>query len=970
MDHEAIARDLQTLVDGQVRFGRHDRMLYATDASIYQVEPIGVVVPRTIRDAERVVRYCARQGLPLLPRGGGTSLAGQAVNVAVILDFSPWCRRVAAIDPLTRTAVVEPGVVLDDLNRAAAAHGLMFGPDVATATHATIGGMIGNNSAGAHSILYGRTVEHLDAVDVLLADGTPVTLSGRAGSGRAAELARGVADIVRPLAGEIRDRYPTTIRRVNGYNLDLVLDTLQASAPVNLAQLVCGAEGTLAVVTGATLRLVAVPPAKALAIAAFAGLDDALSALGTILATGPSAVELIDDTILELARSNVECRRCLELLPSREGGGAPAAVLYIEYFADDDARLEDRLADLAARLGDVAVRRHTDPEAMAAAWALRRAGEPLLHAVPGDRKPLTFIEDTAVDPKRLPEFVDEFRRIVTAHGTTAAYYAHASVGCLHIRPMISLRDPAGRAAMQTIAHEVTDLVKSYGGALSGEHGDGRARSHLLRRFYGDAICDGFGRIKNLFDPEHRLNPGNIVDGPPMTEALRVEPADRPVAVPRLRTYYRYDREQGFGSAVEMCNGAGVCRKTRGGTMCPSYRALRDERHATRGRANALRLAITGQFGADGAPAWDDPATIETLNLCLSCKACKAECPSNVDIARVKAEYTAQRFTAAGRVPRRVRRVGRVRRIQRIASSVAPLVNTLTSFAPTAALVKGLLGVDRRRSLPRCGRPLGRWLARRDRVDAGRPAVVLLPDCFTVYGEPHIGQAAVRVLEALGYRVVLPRNVGCCGRALISVGMLAEAQQVCRASAEALLDCLARERDAVVVGCEPSCVSAITDDWIDLDLGIEPARLGELAGSTMLVEHFVESRRHPEPVAWTPGTAAGEVLLHGHCHQKALWGIDSSAGLLRRLVGDRLGVLDTGCCGMAGLFGYEHYELSMAIAELDLLPSLRSRPDATIAAPGTSCRHQIRDATGREAVHPIEIAAWMLGGPRSSVLPDG
>ncbi len=964
IDAAGIARDLERLVEGEVRFGRHDRMLYATDASIYQVEPIGVVVPRTIEDAERVVRYCAEQGLAILPRGGGTSLAGQAVNRAVVLDFSVSCNRLLSIDPLARRAAVEPGLVLDELNRAAAAHGLRFGPDVATSTHATLGGMIGNNSAGAHSIVYGRTVAHVEALDVLLADGTSVRLGpGSVESDpRVAPLGAAVRDAVAPIAAEVRERFPRTLRRVNGYNLDLMLEQLDRCAPgrldtLNLAHLVCGSEGTLAVITGAALRLVDVPRSRGLAIAAFGRLDEALGALESILETRPAAVELLDDMILQLARQNVECAGLLGTLPAT-GGAAPGAVLYVEYFGDSPEELRLRFKALRARLPRAAMVVHLEPAAMNAAWKLRKAGEPLLHGLPGERKPISFIEDTAVDPRRLVDFVEQFRRIVAGHGTTAAIYAHASVGCLHIRPLVNLRDPADRAAMEAMSIEVTDLVKAFGGALSGEHGDGRARSHLLERFYGPAIVGAFRRIKAAFDPRGRLNPGNIVDPPPMLTNLRIDP-ESSAAVP-VKTFFRFERERGLVAAAESCNGAGVCRKTRGGTMCPSYRALRDERHATRGRANALRLAISGQLSGDCRAAWNDPETIATLDLCLSCKACKSECPSNVDVARLKAEYTAQRFEITG-VPRRLRALARVRPLYRAGSALHGLMNLLAGFPPAANLARLALGIHRDRSLPRFGRSLHGWIRARRTPAGARPAVVLLPDCFTMYGEPKIGRSAVELLERLGYRVILPKT-GCCGRGLISSGMLREARGVCRETALALESALREGSAQALVACEPGCLSAIKDDWLDLDLDLDPGRLRDLASRSFLVEQFVEERyadhpQRPDPQPWT----RGDVLLHPHCHQKALWGGETSSALLRRLLGDCLTTLDCGCCGMAGSFGYgaAHYRLSMEIAGLDLLPALRARPAAVIAAPGASCRHQVRDALGREAQHPVEIAAMCL-----------
>lgn len=968
-----IANELGALVEGEVRFGTHDRMLYATDASIYQVPPIGVVVPMTIDDAARVVEYCAAQRLPILPRGGGTSLAGQVVNAAVVIDFSAHCRRVLEIDAERRIARVEPGLVLDDFNAALAKHGLAFGPDVATSTHANLGGMIGNNSAGAHSILYGRTVEHLLGLDVALADGSRRTFEeGAAERDRdVGALTRRVAEVVKSLEARIDERFPKTVRHVDGYNLDLVLEQIRRSSPgtldkVNLAHLFCGSEGTLGVTLGATVRLVEAPRTKGLAIVAFADVDAALEAVGTILETGPAAVELLDDVIIDVARDNAEYRRYVELLP-RTNGALPGAVLYVEYYADDDEALHDRFDTLASRFSGHGIQRHVDADAMQRAWKLRKGGEPLLYGLPGARKPLTFIEDTAVDPGRLPEFVRRFRALVAGHGSTAAYYAHASVGCLHIRPMIDLRDAKDIDAMKAIAAEATDLVREFGGALSGEHGDGRLRSHLLERFYGPEICDGFRRIKAIFDPEQRLNPGNLVAPPPMEASLRVRPRERYVDVPDTETFFRYTHEKGFRGAVEMCNGAGMCRKTSGGTMCPSYRATRDERHATRGRGNALRLAITGQFSSDGrSPAWNDADTLETLSLCLACKACKSECPSNVDVARLKSEYLAQGYAQVGRVPFQKRFFGRVRRINALGSRLAPLANFFNRFPLTRAMTNALLGFDSRRSLPEFGTSLYKWFEKRggSRAASEAPAVILFPDCFAVYNEPHIGRAAVEVLEALGYRVVLPK-LGCCGRAMITMGVLREACATATGTARDLLACLQDENAIAIVGCEPSCISAIKDDWLDLKLDVEPGALQRLADGAWLVEEFIARQWDEHPNAGELQLRAPDecdVLLHGHCHQKALWGLDEPTSILRRLAGERLTVLDSGCCGLAGSFGYlpENYDLSMTVFEQSLGESLRQRPEAEVLATGTSCRHQIRDVTGRRARHPVELIARLIG----------
>jgi FAD/FMN-containing dehydrogenase/Fe-S oxidoreductase len=967
-----LARELSRSTGAEVRFGRHDRMLYSTDASIYQVEPIGVVLPRRINDLPAIVEFARERDLAMLPRGGGTSLAGQAVNRAIVVDLSKHCRDIVSVDAAKRTCLVEPGVVLDQLNRALAPAGLMFAPDVATATQATIGGMIGNNSAGAHSILYGRTVDHLLAIDALLPSGERLSLHEGARDEVASALARQAADIVRAHAAEIRARFPRILRRVDGYNLDLLLDQIERSTAssldrVNLATLLCGSEGTLAWTMHATLRLTPVPAARGLAIIAYPDVEAAIADVAGILPTRPAAVELIDDVVIGMASRNTMCREAVGLLPScREG--CTGAVLYVAYFGDSQSDVADGFARLERVVVGRQVQRHTDPEAMGRAWLLRRSGEPLLHAIPGARKPVTFIEDTAVDPTRLGEFVRAFRTIVERHGTRAAYYAHASVGCLHIRPLIDLRSPDDVGVMQAISREVADLVVQFGGSLSGEHGDGRVRSHLLDAYFGPVVSGAMREIKRLFDPKGLMNPGVIVEPPAgsMVEHWRVRPEARVVRVPEVDTYFRYDH--GFGEAVEQCNGAGVCRKTIGGTMCPSYRATLDERHSTRGRGNALRLAITGQFGRHGRAEWNDAETLATLDLCLSCKACKTECPSNVDIAKLKAEFRGQHHRMGLEATWSERVMAEVRWLNRIGSAMAPVANMIGSLAPARRVTGRMFDVHPGRSLPKFERSLHRWMNGRTNAGAG-PAVILLPDCFTVFNEPSIGRDAVRVLERLGYRVVLPR-LGCCGRPMISLGFMDRARRVCAATATALRNEVERSRAIAVLGIEPSCVSAIRDDWLDLKMDVDAARVRDLAARTLLVEEFVETwwDRHPHRPPFTPDPAAGDVVLHAHCHQKALWGADTTAALLRRALGAaRVTVLDSGCCGMAGAFGYStrRFDLSMRIAEHSLFGALRSQPAAQVAATGTSCRHQIRDGLARHSDHPVTLVARSMG-----IGPDG
>lgn len=966
---------LANRVRGEVRLGLHDRMLYATDASIYQVEPMGVVIPADLDDAASTVSVCAELGLPVLPRGGGTSLAGQCVNRAVVLDLSAFCREVSAIDPDERRCRAQAGVTIDGLNATLRPAGLFFAPDPATVKQATIAGCIGNNAAGSRSIKYGRTSESVLGVEVCLADGRRVLLD--AGAGRrdpiAGELARRVAEVVRSHAGTIRERFPRTRRRNAGYALDMILDQIEAGASpdqLNLAPLLCGSEGTLAVTLAADLRLHPIPAFTGLAVVSFASIDEAIDAVLPLLELGPSAVELLDSLIISLARENLEQRRHVELLP---GGADARAVLYVEFQGADAGEIDEHLDRLRGMFPSDRVARHTDPGAIERAWGLRKAGEPLLHGIPGRRKPVGFIEDAAVPPERLGEYVRRLREAIEREGTIASYYAHASVGVLHVRPLLDLHDPADRAAMERIALASADLAKQLGGVMSGEHGDGRARGPLLERHFGPELMGAFREIKAIFDPDNRLNPGNIVEPGPIASIhqrtrLTVDGSDEARAEARgasgksdnvSETYYDFDHEGGLAHAAELCNGAGLCRKMSSGAMCPSYRALLDERHATRGRGNALRLAISGPIDG-GAPRWDEPETRATLDLCLSCKACKSECPSNVDIARLKAEYTAQGYRASGRTPLKARIFGHIHTINRIAGIAPGLANL--GMALSRPIANRLLALHPARSLPRFETPLRqRWTP----PTSNAPAVLLYADTFTAHNEPGIALDARRVLEAFGYRVELFDGSDA-ARALISVGMLGDAIRRIDREARALLGRLVRAEALLFL--EPSCLSAVKDDWLGLRCATPLDDRRRLAERSFLVEQFLEARwdDHPRRPAFVPSNGheptGGRIMVHAHCHQKALWGASSSAALLERLFPGRVRVLDTTCCGLAGSFGYtkERHDLSMRIAELGVLPAARELgPADVLCAPGTSCRHQIRDGTGKRAMHPAELLASSL-----------
>ncbi len=956
-----LARHLRQHLAGEVRFDPPSRKLYSTDASIYQIEPLGVVLPRSVDDIVATVQIAAEARVPLTARGGGTSLSGQSVGPGLVLDCGKYMRGVLDIDPTARVARVQPGLVLDEFNRAAAVHGLQFGPEVSTSSRATLGGMMGNNSAGSRSLVYGKTIDHVRQMKVVLADGRQTTFGAMTataweetavGRGPDAALYRGVSDLVRRHSAEIRRRFPRILRRVSGYNLDVLNDCLcptgpNAPAVVGLHQLLVGSEGTLAVLTEAELALIPRPRARGLLVPQFATLADAIAAVGVCLEARPTAVELMDHQLLELAADNLSLRDTMKAIRGR-----PQAVLMVEFASDDPGEVADRVERLRLRLGGVpglmTAVAALEPALRDPLWDLRKAAMPLLYGVPGDRKPVTFIEDTAVPPARLPEFVARFRGLLQKHGTDGSFYGHASVGCLHIRPVLDLKKSDEVARMRQITAEVTDLVLSFGGSLSGEHGDGLARSEWNEKMFGSEVYGAFRAIKTLFDPHGQLNPGKIVDAVPMTENLRYPPGYAPSQPP---TVYDYSRQEGFVRSVEMCNGSGACRKTQGGAMCPSYRATHDERDSTRGRANALRHAL-----AEGGPG-PVPRSLrerwvhDIFDLCLMCKACKAECPSNVDVAKLKAELTQFYYRGRPRPLGHLLMAG-LPRFNRLAAPLAPLINRLQRSRPLRWLLEQIAGVDRRRDLPLLhARHLRRWFAHRRPDPAADTAgrVLLLADCFTTYNEPQVGRAAVRVLERAGYGVGL--SGFCCGRTLLSKGFLDAAQALVREQAPILARRLAD--GTPLLGLEPSCLLTLADEWVDLWPGPETRAI---AAAVHLADGWLAGRLAEGAVRLTLKPKAGKCLLHGHCHQKALVGVGGTAAALRLLPGLEVRVLDAGCCGMAGSFGYEaeHYDLSVRIANLALLPALAAAPDALVAATGTSCRHQIHDLAGRRARHPLEM----------------
>jgi FAD/FMN-containing dehydrogenase/Fe-S oxidoreductase len=1005
LKRQALAQHLRRHIQGEVRFDSTTRRLYSTDASIYQIEPLGVVLPKTAADVQAVVQITGEMKVPLTARGGGTSLSGQSIGPGVVLDCSKYLNAILEIDPAAQMARVQPGIVLDQLNRAVAAHGLQFGPDVATASRANLGGMIGNNSAGSRSIVYGKTIDHVRRLDVILADGSraefgPLTKADwerkEAPSTGLAAIYRAVRRVILQHAAEIRRRFPRILRRVSGYNLDTLCNGMSepSGKMAGLHQLIVGSEGTLAVTTEAELALVPRPNARGLLVAHFASLGAAMDALTVCLESGPSAVELMDRLLLDLARGNLALKNAMAAVQGR-----PAALLMVEFSGEDPAEIADRAEHLERRLaggtGLTATVAALDPAVRDPLWNLRRGAMPLLLGLPGDRKPVTFIEDTAVAPARLPEYVARFQDVLRRHGTEGAFYGHASVGCLHIRPVLDLKDKADVQRMRRIAEDITDLVLEFGGALSGEHGDGLARSEWNRKMFGDEVYQAFRQVKHAFDPGNLLNPGRIVDAPAMTENLRYGPGYAPA---EPATIFDYSRQEGFVRSIELCNGSGVCRKLQGGTMCPSFRATRDEKDSTRGRANALRLALAGERPL---VALRSQWVHEVLDLCLMCKACKAECPSNVDMAKLKAEFLHFYYRDRPR-PLGHRAMAHIYRLNALAAPFAPLVNWLQRRRLVRWLLEMVVGIDRRRSLPDLhANHLRRWFARRIKAEANRDEtqarsasdgirgehpvagapglcssftpsapihsskVVLLDDCFTTFNEPDIGRAAVAVFERAGCTVELA-GLTCCGRPLISKGFLQEARALIQAQAPRLARRLAN--GVPLLGLEPSCLLTLTDEWPELVPG--PATR-HVAAATHLAEGWLSEEVVAGRLTLPLASSKEKCVLHGHCHQKALVGTSGTVAALRLIPDLTVQPLDSGCCGMAGSFGFEkeHYDVSVAVAGLELLPALQAEPDAVVIAPGTSCRHQIWDLTGRRALHPLEVLAGASWGGNSSGQPS-
>lgn len=940
------------------------RHLYANDASMYEELPEGVAFPASAGEIAELVRRANRDGFSITARSAGTSLAGQATGGGVIMDVSRHLTRILSIDPHARTAHVEPGVIRDTLNREAARFGLQFGPDTSTTNRCMLGGMIGNNSSGSFSIKHKTTREHILEIEAVLSDGStvhfgPLSKQDLEAKCRLETLEGSIYREMLALLREHRERitasypHPEIIRRNTGYALDRLCEmdpVTPGGRPFNLAELLCGSEGTLAMTASARVRLVPVEAHKILVIPQFDDLIEAMEATVEAVGYGPSAVELVDKVILDATKGNIEQKRNRFFLE-----GDPVCILVIEFEGEDPRELQRKAEELSARLAEKKLGYTqpvlSDPERMRRVWELRKAGLGLLMGLSQDSRTPTFVEDTAVRVEDLPAYVADFRELLRKYDTNCVFYAHASVGELHLRPMIDITTAAGVEKMKRMAEDVADLVRSYRGSLSGEHGDGRARAPYIEKVLGSEMMPLLHRVKRIWDPQGRFNPGKIVDPKPIDSDLRFRPDHRP---PKLPTRFRWQAEGGFSQAIDQCNGAGVCRKRAesGGTMCPSYHVTLEERDSTRGRANLFRQLFTSL----GPEAFDSEEIRSGLELCLGCKACKSECPANVDMAKMKSEFL-NGWHAGNGIPLASRFFGEPERFYPLASAMAPLSNLLMRRKTVRVLLQELIGVDARRVLPPFARRTFRSWFREHGArfrKGGRPRVALLVDPFTDYHEPEIARAACRVLDRLGCDL-LTAPCEATGRPQISRGLLGKAETLCRENLDRLAPLV--EAGVPVVGLEPSELLTLRDEYPDLCRDDQSEISARLAESSFLLEEFLLERLDREGDAAGHFRGAGRsVALHGHCHARALVGNEPLVALLERC-GYRVRDIGAGCCGMAGSFGYEkkNYEVSMQIGELALFPAARAlNAGELLCAPGFSCRHQVADATGREALHPAVL----------------
>ena len=1010
---EQLAKRLRQETSGEVMTDIASRGRYATDASIYQAMPVAVFVPKTAEDIANAIQIAAELKVPVLARGGGTSQCGQTTGAALVIDNSKYFRSTVDLNLDNGTVDVEPGMVLDHLNASLKQHGLWFPVDVSTAGQATIGGMAGNNSCGSRSIAYGNMVHNVLGIDAWLANGQIAQFGNYANSSGAAkqlgDFVKGLADKLHP---EIEAHFPKVLRRVAGYNLDVFHP--QSELPytqdgsVNLSHLLVGSEGTLAYFKSLKLKLAPLPQHKVLGVVNFASFFKAMDSAQHIVKLGPTAVELVDRTMIDLARSNPSFKKTIETALIDPHSQTPEAILLVEFSGESHAPLLEKLKSLQDLMGDLglpgSVVPMSDANSQKNLWEVRKAGLNIMMSLKGDGKPVSFIEDCAVPLESLAEYTQALTDVFAKYGSRGTWYAHASVGTLHVRPILDMRRD-GAAKMRAVAEEASELVRKYKGAYSGEHGDGLCRGEWISWQFGPKITEALTEIKHAFDPKGLFNPGKIIDPPKMDDSsyfryppsykvIPLQPAldwsawnvqNNPVTEETSAPGTGGDPAMGLAKAVEMCNNNGHCRKFDAEVMCPSYRVTRDEKHLTRGRANTLRLALSNQLDVkDDSPLGSD-AVKEVIELCVSCKACRRECPTGVDMAKMKIEFLAAYKKRVGHSLRDLA-VAYLPKYASIISNtpgLAALLNLRNHIAPIAKLQEWLMGISAKRSLP-TWKSRTFWSNKKqvaahhftpDQLNTpnqqGNKGVVLLADTFNAYFENENLQAALKILKEAGYRVHIPQKNNaenktkttntcskefCCGRTYLAAGMVDQAKE----TLGELVDHLApyAAKGIPIIGLEPSCLFTLKDEALVMGFGERAITVSKHA---QLLEEFLASEAKVGKLNLNLKAATRPVLFHGHCHQKSFAAVTPAMELLKLIPGAEPKLIESSCCGMAGSFGYEaeHIEVSKQMAELSLLPTIRKSPDSWVVADGTSCRHQIHDGTQRDAVHIAQILAAHL-----------
>lgn len=960
---------LKSELEGDLFIDQVQRVLYATDGSQYRELPLAVTRPKSREDIKRIIAFARQNRTSVIPRGGGTSLAGQVVGSGIVVDISKYMNKILEFNPEGHYVIVEPGVVLAELNLFLAKHGMQFGPETSTANRCVMGGMLGNNSCGLHSLAYGSVREHVLEVDTILSDGSEASFKALTKD----EFKQKLNDDTNPLEKSIyestnkilsepenqqaiREQFPDPrlTRRNMGYAIDVLLNSelfTDGGDAFNFCKLLAGSEGTLAFSYRIKLNVIPLPPKhKGLMCAHFKTLEDSLHGNLIALKYKPTAIELMDDTIMQCTKQNIEQNKNRFFLK-----GDPGALLMIEFSFDSEQELKDTAEKLEKDFRQAGLGYHfplvTGEECISRVWALRTAGLGLLANIPGDSKGVPGIEDTAVCPELLPDYVADIKAILKELGLESVYYAHIATGEIHFRPLINFKDPADAKRFEQLMDGVAALVKEYRGSMSGEHGDGRARGKYIPFMLGERNYQLVKQVKRAWDPDNIFNPGKIVDTPPITESLRVVPGK---ADPEIETYFDFSENRGYFRSIEKCNGSGDCRKGKaiGGTLCPTFMATGDEDKSTRGRANVLREFM---YSSDRKDVFDHQEVYEVLDLCISCKACKSECPSNVDMAKLKAEFLQHYYDIHG-VPLRSRLVAYLPRLNKLAMAFRPISNRVMK----AALLKKAIGFSTQRNVPKLSRTtLNRWYARHNPSETiqghSKGVVHLFNDEFTNFNESDIGIKAILLLTKLGYDVRLPKHKES-ARTFLSKGLVRAAKKIATQNVLMLKDIVSE--DEPLVGIEPSTILTFRDEYPELVDGALQQQAKELASHALLFEEFIAREIDKGKIQASAFTAEEKtVLLHGHCQQKAIASTEPSKRALSLPRNYSVQEIPSGCCGMAGSFGYEkeHYDLSMKIGEMVLFPAVRAAHENTIiSAPGTSCRHHISDGTGRTALHPIEV----------------